>query len=39
MIIIDIIYIKNNKIILYVINKAIFYQTTCFLNIVLAKAI
>jgi hypothetical protein len=39
MIIVNIIYIKSNKIILYVINKAIFYQTARFLNIILAKAI
>jgi hypothetical protein len=39
MIIINIIYIESNKIILYVINKAIFYQTVCFLNIILTKAI
>jgi hypothetical protein len=39
MIIIDIIYIESNKIILYVINKATSYQTACFLNTILAKAI
>jgi hypothetical protein len=39
MIIIDIIYIESNKIILYVINKAISYQTARFLNIISAKAI
>jgi hypothetical protein len=39
MIIVNIIYIKSNKIILYVINKAISYQTTRFLNIILAKII
>jgi hypothetical protein len=39
MIIIDIIYIKSNKIILYVIDKATSYQTARFLNTILAKAI
>jgi hypothetical protein len=39
MIIINIIYIESNKIILYVINKAISYQTACFLNTILAKVI
>jgi hypothetical protein len=39
MIIIDIIYIKSNKTILYVINKATSYQAARFLNIILAKAI
>jgi hypothetical protein len=39
MIIIDIIYIENNKIILYVIDKAISYQTARFLNTILVKAI
>jgi hypothetical protein len=39
MIIIDIIYIKSNKIILYIINKATSYQAACFLNIILAKVI
>jgi hypothetical protein len=39
MIIVDIIYIENNKIILYIINKVISYQAACFLNIILAKAI
>jgi hypothetical protein len=39
MIIIDIIYIESNKVILYVIDKAISYQTARFLNIILAKAI
>jgi hypothetical protein len=37
MIIIDIIYIESNKVVLYVINKAISYQAACFLNIILAK--
>jgi hypothetical protein len=39
MIIVDIIYIESNKTILYIINKAISYQTVCFLNIILAKTI
>jgi hypothetical protein len=39
MIIIDIIYIENNKVVLYIINKAISYQTARFLNIILAKVI
>jgi hypothetical protein len=39
MIIIDIIYIKSNKVILYVIDKATSYQTACFLNTILAKII
>jgi hypothetical protein len=39
MIIINIIYIESNKIILYIINKAISYQTAHFLNIILAKTI
>jgi hypothetical protein len=39
MIIVDIIYIKGNKAILHVINKAISYQTARFLNTILAKAI
>jgi hypothetical protein len=39
MIIVNIIYIKSNKVILYVINKAISYQAACFLNIILAKVI
>jgi hypothetical protein len=39
MIIVNIIYIESNKAILYVINKAISYQTARFLNIILAKAI
>jgi hypothetical protein len=39
MIIINIIYIENNKVILYIINKAISYQTACFLNTILAKTI
>jgi hypothetical protein len=39
MIIINIIYIKSNKIILYIINKAISYQAARFLNTILAKAI
>jgi hypothetical protein len=38
MIIIDIIYIENNKAVLHVINKATSYQTARFLNIILAKA-
>jgi hypothetical protein len=37
MIIIDIIYVESNKIILYVINKTISYQTARFLNTILAK--
>jgi hypothetical protein len=39
MIIINIIYIESNKVILYIINKAISYQAACFLNIILTKAI
>jgi hypothetical protein len=39
MIIVDIIYIENNKVVLYVINKAISYQTARFLNTILAKTI
>jgi hypothetical protein len=39
MIIVNIIYIKSNKIILYIINKAISYQAACFFNIILAKVI
>jgi hypothetical protein len=39
MIIVNIIYIEGNKVILYVINKVIFYQAACFLNTILAKVI
>jgi hypothetical protein len=39
MIIIDIIYIESNKIVLYVINKATFYQAARFLNTISAKVI
>jgi hypothetical protein len=39
MIIIDIIYVENNKIILHVINEVIFYQIVCFFNIISAKVI
>jgi hypothetical protein len=39
MIIIDIIYIESNKVILYVINKAISYQAARFFNTILAKVI
>jgi hypothetical protein len=39
MIIVNIIYIKGNKIILYIINKATSYQTARFLNTISAKAI
>jgi hypothetical protein len=38
MIIINIIYVENNKIILYVIDKAISYQAARFLNTISAKA-
>jgi hypothetical protein len=37
MIIVDIIYIESNKVVLYIIDKAISYQTACFLNTILAK--
>jgi hypothetical protein len=39
MIIIDIIYVESNKTILYVIDKAISYQTAYFLNIISTKVI
>jgi hypothetical protein len=39
MIIVNIIYIESNKVILYIINKTISYQTTRFLNTILAKVI
>jgi hypothetical protein len=39
MIIVNIIYIKGNKVILYIIDKATSYQTARFFNTILAKTI